>query len=302
MDGMKIDESLIPKIVGIVVAIIVVSIVLIPVTEEVTATEDTFDNSQFARSYMKELEDSDSWTRSDQIWYYEGEKVTENKSGNYSILFTDNAVVREIANVRGTTVSYASNGVTSLDVTEDDSVLEITYNGTSNTTSFNYGFGAVPEGNYIMQTTAGGSYVLKDTVMYVTGITNVANNNNSEVICVISGSIKDGFTVTASPVKNATISDITIGEITVNAVAVDGYVDLYKITNIQFSISATYDGDTVSYDATYSTFVLPKEVTAEKAIHPDAMTNTIISTIPIFVVLAILMGIVGLMYFNRNGQ
>ena len=267
----------------------------VPVFNEVTSTTDTFDNSGFARSQMKVLEDGDSWTRTDEVWYYEGDVVTSNKSGSYSILFTDNTVVREIANVRGTTVTYASNAVSSLDVTEEDTTLEITYNGSSNTTAFNYGFGAVPEGDYIMQGYNAGSYVLKDTVMYVTGVTSLTGANASEVLCTVSGSIKDGFTVNAVPVKNSTVTDIVIGEITVNAAPVNGYVDLYTITNIQFTVSATFGVDTVSYDATYSTFVLPKEVTAEKSIHGDMAFNTVIDIIPLVAGLGLLIG--GVVYF-----
>lgn len=279
-------------IIGVMVSALIL-VAFVPVFNEVSSTTDTFDNSGFARSQMKELADGDSWIRSDGVWYYEDEEVTSGSSGNYSILFTDNMVVREIANVRGINVSYSSNGVTSIDVSDGDTSLELTYNqSTTASYEFSYGYGAVAEGDYILKTTSSSAYVLKDTTIYLTGITSLTGANTSEVICTVAGSIEDGFTVSVAPVKNGTATNLTIGEITVNATEVSGYVDLYKLTNITFDIGATYNDEEVTYNATYSTFVMPKEVTAEKSVHGGSAFNAVIDIIPLVAGVGLLMGAV----------
>ena len=104
------------------------------------------------------------------------------------------------------------------------------------------------------------------------------------------GTYDDGITITSAN------TDATYSNITWNITPMDGYVDLYKLTSIEFDI--TYN-DTVTH-ATYSYFAVPTEVTAELAVHPDAATLSMLSVIPIVVMIGIVLAVVGVAIVGRN--
>lgn len=289
------SKALIGSIMGVVIGVILLGSLLAPTISDVTETQKTFDNTDYARHQMKELESGDTWTRSDGTWYYNDEVVTTNSTGSYSVLFTDNLTIREVANIRGVDYRTGANSTTSAEiVTVDESTLGISINESVSATSFNYGYGAVPSGDYIMKDMVKSAYVLKDTDMYVTGVTNlVTGENASELLFVISGSIEDGFTVSVQNVKNSTVTDITVGEVTVNATPVDGVEDVYLFTNITFDFTGTYDGTETTTTATYGTFVMPKTVTAELSVHMTDAQNDLIKVLPVLVVVALFMVFVG---------
>lgn len=287
--------------VGAIVVILVAVSVILPIFAAAGETTETLDNSDFARHQMKTLETGDTWTRTGSTWYYNDEEVTTDSSGGYSILFTDSAVIRENGGARGPDLTGAYNSTTSAEiVTVDETTLGLSVNESTSYINFEYGYGAVADGDYIMKTMEDSAYILGNETIYISGVTNVASATTSEVFCVISGSIADGFTVTVSPVKNATISDIVVGEITVNAEEVEGYVNLYLFTSIEFTLSGTYNEDTVSTNATYGTFVMQKEVTAETTTHPTGATLTIIQILPVLILVGVMLFIVNSFVANRR--
>ena len=301
MDGMKIDESLIPKIIGIVVAVIVVAVALIPITEEVTETSDTFTNEGYWR--MKEISNNDTWeydgSNSDNPWSY-NEEPQDIARRSVNALLGPDWCVRSNGQARGQSISGNASTITAT----SDGII-ITFEGTGgNSEQLLPGYGVDKNGSFIMKRGTNNVYVLDDSVLFGTGLTTV---DSVDFVVHVEGNVKDGATFTAYSNRNGTtISNVEFTNISVNAEKISGYVNLYSFSSITANITfdTIVDDTTVSHsgEVTYNGIITPREVTAEKAIHADAMTNTIISIIPIFVVLAILMGIVGLMYFNRNGQ
>lgn len=275
--------------ISIFIVVVLMGSLLIPILDDVTTTSGTFDNEDFARHEMAELQSGDEWTRTDGVWYYNGEELTSNTSGSAGVIFTDNLTIREIGNIRGVGYKTAANSTNSVDVVAvDESTLGLSINDSTTYVTFTYGFGAVLDGDYIMKDYGKTAYVLEDTDMYITGVTAIDSSDNAtEVLCVIAGSIGDGFTVNVSNVKNSTVEDITVGTVTVNATPVDGYVDLYLFDSIEFTISGTQDDTEVSTDATYSTFVMPKVVTAELSEHLGTAEIGLIMVIPILLILAV---------------
>ena len=314
MDGMKIEESLIPKIVGIVVAIIVVSVVLIPITNAVTQTEKTLENDGYYRMSTNEISGADTmvitWDHTkpttltiDGVDYAISTDIFPSVGVTRTVAFADDVLLRMArieTNNYGLELWYSSaksvyaNENVDLTLTIDstkvtwqkgvEEAFELSYTGDWTVIDSN--------GNKIMKSGNTDAYMLADSEFSIAGISGVGVGGGSPTMAffVIDGTMDD-FTVT-NP------NDITISNAESTYTDASGYVDLYALEKITFT--TTYNGTDV--DQTYTYFVVPYQVTAELSQHLDPMTNTIISIIPIFVVLAILMGIVGLMYFNRNGQ
>ena len=287
-------------VITLVVGVILCGALLGPVINDVTETERTFDNSAYGFYQMKALEVGDLWERSENVWTYNEETIILSDDANVSILVLDNTAFRQNGDVRGTT--QTSNNFVNAEVTEEGIVM---FNE-DKPISFNSGYGAVSEGgDYILKTYTDKAYVLEDTPLWITGVTGFAGAGSAaNIICHIEGTIKDGLTITLGPVKNGTTSNLQAGEYTINYSEVPGYNGLYLIEGVSFTITADNTVDEVvtpiSVDATYSTFVIPKEVTAERTVHLTDGQNSLIGVIPIMVIVALLMAAVGAIALRRG--
>lgn len=316
MDGLKIDESLIPKIIGIIVAVIVATVVLIPITEEATATTDTFTNEGYFRMSEIEATDDTAYVLTWDVTTPNTINVNDipikmdltNAPAQVTICFDNDWMLR--ANITSgsiSTITYIPNtGATTLASSTMEVTLEagsVTAVMDSTTKTEDYTVAYIPDNNgpFVMKKSDNVAYINSNSEMVACGMSR-ANTSGifTERGIVFNGSIEDGITPTIWRPPTDTTSTIT--DVEINATQDGKYIGIYKLSNITMVFNYVDDDQTVQTNLTYSYFLVPAEVTAEKAVHADDMTNTIISTIPIFVVLAILMGIVGLMYFNRNGQ
>lgn len=289
-------------IITLVVGVILTGALLGPVISDVSKTSNDFDNSSYAIYNMKELETGDNWTYADSTWSLNGDALTTSGSGSISVIVTDNAVIRQNSQARGTTVNM--NGVSDVEIIEvtDSNALSI---NDSTEVAYTAGYGATGEGQYIMKTYSDKAYVTGDTPIWATGITSLVDGKSkSNMVCHIEGTINDGLTVTVSNVSAGTVSDIVVGEYTLNATKVDGYKDLYLLDNVVFGITANYtDVDTpveYSINASYSTFILPKTITAELSDHLTPGQISLMGAIPIMVIVALLMTAVGAIALRRN--
>lgn len=288
-------KKIVMGVISVAVAIIVL-MSMIPIFTDAGKSEDTFDNSDSAFYFMKELESGDSWTRTNGVWAYNGETLTNSSNDNVSIVVTENTVFRQSGQVRGTT--YGGNTINTVDVVTVDTTDVIKLN-TNTTINYTVGYGAVTEGDLILKNYTDKAYVHGDTPIWVTGVTGLPQTSSlGNLVCHVEGTIDDGFTITVDPVSNGAASNIVVGDYTVNYSEVNGYKDLYLIENIQFGITADYtDSDVTtskSTTATYSTFILPKEVTAERSAHASPVEATLIGLIPLLMMVGIMLTAVGL--------
>ena len=112
-----------------------------------------------------------------------------------------------------------------------------------------------------------------------------------------NGTIDDGITL--STIYSASGITVTYSEPVANDTAVNGYVDLYKLNNYTFTITYTNGQDTGTYDATYSYFIVPVSVTAEKTIHADDNTASIISMVPFILIMGIVLMFISVVLVRR---
>lgn len=108
------------------------------------------------------------------------------------------------------------------------------------------------------------------------------------------GSIDDGVEI-STVYKPNSITTVSYSEPVATYTAVNGYDDLYKLDKYQFTI--TYDANTSN--ATYSYFIVPAEVTAEKTYHPDSTMSAVLDLLPLVVGFGLLLFIVAEFLYRR---
>lgn len=290
-------------VITLVVGVVLCGAMLVPVINDVTETERTFDNTAYGYYQMKEFEVGDKWERDGTTWTLNGETLTTDASDTVSIIVSNNEVVRQGGSIRGTL--FGSNNLTAAEVVTVDSVDKLIFNNGTTPYDYDSGYGATNDGDYILKTYTDKAYVHGDTNLWATGVTGQAGTDSrGNLIVHIEGTINDGVTITVDKVNNGLSSNIVVSDATINYETVSGYDDLYLIDTITFTITTDYTVDevttSITTNATYSTFVLPKEITAERSVHLTDGQNSLIGVIPIMVIVALLMAAIGVITLRRD--
>lgn len=280
------------------IVVIVLASVLMPVLGDATETEKTFTNEGYYR--MSEITSDTSLVIS---WTYEdptnitvgdatvsmdkvpvGTTVTIVGGNDYVIRYLNNGATSKW--IQG----YDSNGVSTAK-SESSQSCTITISGLSVSASIgggtrsgtlNDGYHIDPNGPFIMKDKDKGAYVKTDDSLIVfSGLTGT-------VKVFATGTIDDGMDFAA-------IENTTFGDVTFNYTEDPKYTNLVSLTTCTFDI--TVSGTTTA--ATYSYYLVPYEVTAERAIHLDPNEIAILGAIPALVIVALLIGVLALYMKSR---
>lgn len=300
-------KTIVVSVVSIAIACLFAVTLLIPVIAESTTTEDTFTNEGLWR--MKEIETGDVWKRVDNAGG--GYKWTLNDVDQTTIANQDSNTVlgvewcvRSNGQARGHTVGGNVTYITA--TTTDNNVLLSGggINGSGSQTKTGYGIDI--NGDYLMKRYDNTSYVKGDSEIFGTGQSTV---DSVRVIIHVVGTVDDGATITLDSAYDnsgtATVTNFVATNVVVNNTAVDGYLDLYSFTSITADVSFDYtpygseETTTKTGSITYSSVVVPYEVTAERSIHPDANTSAILNLIPLLVIVGIILATVGFIAFRK---
>lgn len=139
------------------------------------------------------------------------------------------------------------------------------------------------DGDWVMKKSTVPAYVNDDSFFMGVGLT--AGSSAIGIVGLnVSGSIEDGATITAWRGTGLTFTDIEIDESSVNS-----HINLYKLNKVTFTAT---DADNDTLDITYSYFIVPYQVTAEKATHLDNTESTLIDLIPLLLAVALVLGII----------
>lgn len=303
------SSKLTQAVVGIIVAVMVLGIVLVPVLSQATETEKTFVNNGGFYP-MKEISATDEGT-----YTLEWEKtntteltingVTFDAYGSYGSAITtiacgDDWIIRYSSadNQYGycqtyNGVQWAGDGSSkSLTATAANGTLTVNVvSGSDTTITRTYTYDTMyaidtDVSDDIMKKSTETPYVKGDSTLYAMGITTGITG-----LVKVEGNIDDGVTVDVIGQDDEVVSNIVIDK-----TPVSGYNDLYTISKITFDVEI---GGTTT-NCVYSYFIVPYEVIAELSDHPTSMMITLINIIPVFVVLAIILGVCGLFYYRRN--
>lgn len=256
---------------------------MLPIFQDVTATEDTYTNTGLWR--MGELTPGDTWARnSSNTWTYNGETVLTSENSASSVLVGDTWSIRGNGIVWASTY-YANNPDVSITVGDSNVTINV------KTISGIDGYGAKSDGDYIMTQYNVPSYVHGDSRIYASGTSLI---DTYGFVCHIEGTINDGVTINCYAVNNTTtLSNFVVSNVSINATKDTSHVDLYRLDSITFDVSADYTsgGETtpVSGPVSYSSYVVPYQVTAERVAQGGDGFNTIVNLIPLVIGMGLLL-------------
>ena len=306
-------NKIIQYAVMVAVGVLIFSALLVPIINDATTTEKTFVNDEYYITMDKldsASEHTITWEKDTNTKITVDGKVIEPDWNSITIVAEENNLIRcskgtvgyylnfvgedvptgyGSSNDKSVSVTIANGSITFSGVTS----LDTTYSATS---AFTSGYVINPDDTgdyqYIMKESAANAYVLGDSEIYGIGYSSIGGAWNN--IFSVSGNIDDGINVTL--VSTTLEGDITLSDPTVTYSEVAGYDDLYQFEKVQFT--ATYNN--TNYPLTYSFVIVPAEVTAELAIHPDSATNSILGIIPLIVIVGLIAGIIGAIAIRRN--
>lgn len=283
----------------------------LPVFADTTQANDTFTNEGYLR--YTEIDATESYTMSWDITT--PEKVTVNgddyeiwKNGdgtrNISILMVpDHGIVR----YNHASSVYVATQVIGLGTLSLGNSYTVTLNNgtytvtdaenTSITGTFTTAYILDPDGEYILKNSSdraylvSGSTIIADSSFIAMGVTTVTSWNNG---FQITGTLAD-YDV---EVFNPAVNTFVISDIADDKKEVNGYNDLYTLSKITFNVTDSNDAD-IDVDATYSYFLVPYEVTAERSVHPEGATLTLMELLPVLIGAGLLIGVVGAVIVRR---
>lgn len=314
------DNKLVMISIAAVIGIIVLGSVLMPIMNDATAKEDTFTNEGYYT--MDSVTDESSriitWSKATPTKItidggdFDMSFAEVNRS--YTLIGSESLIVRyqKDSSVTGIqlyggstytsfhTGSAATAGDT-ITITLDAGDVTVLTDGTSplsvtkSVGTDAYIINPTNDGDYsyVMKKADKAAFVLGDSTIKFLGVSVAAGP--SGIAIYGTGSIDDGMTL-STIYKQNTITSVTYSDPVVTDEEVSGYVeDVYKLDKYNFTI--TYDSST--YDATYSYFLVPAEVTAERSVHFTDGQNAIFAAIPVMIILAVLLGVVALVIRSR---
>lgn len=310
------DNKLVMISIAAVIGIIVLGSVLMPILDDSTATTDTFTNEGYYR--MSELAPTDdapytiSWVKTNPFVFtfnnvdYNMQDILTTTNQYFTVLASDgaylrvanngNALIIQMHNSVGNPLVAADTSTTTMktfDVTVDSDSIDVsrvtgedqTVNVSASYSDWCYGFD--PAGKYIMKLTNSDAYVVDEDIIILAGVTKVGTTD----VAVYGFGNVDGISLeSAYPDDNTTYTDVEI-----NSTVVSDYLKLNKISTVTFDMTRS---GTVAH-ATYSYFLVPYEVTAERAVHFTDGQNAIFAAIPVLIILAVLLGVVALVIRSR---
>lgn len=306
------------KIVAVIIAGTVSALIfgaLLPVWADTTASEDTFTNEGYYSmdKVTDETETVISWSISAPNIVNIGSKTMDMStlpSKSFTLLGSDSLIIRYynngsdifmqafgayymslISNSQSATTFTATVSGGSVDIVID-STPEI-----SNTYSIGTDcYIANPDntGDYsvVMKKADVSAYVNGDSKIVLMG--NSITDYSSAIALYATGTLNDGLTFTTL-YKPSNVTTVTYSDPVVTYSEVDNHKDLYTLDKYQFNIIR--DGSPTA--VTYSYFVVPNEVTAERTVHMSGALATLVNIIPLLIAFGLIIGIAGVVIYKR---
>lgn len=301
------------KVVGVIIAatisLIVVAGILVPIVNDAVATSDTFTNDgYYTMDYNEDF--TITWSSADKYFLdVDGDKLDiRDCFGELarSIVVTNNMVIRcifdnDYVNIlshstEGRFWAVNSNGTGDLTITNVDGVVTATFrsNSTDEYTvktyveaSDVYGINGTGTGAFTMKDMNEPAIVGADSIVTLGGTTTIGTD-----IGVFATGVYDNLTFSFFDGEEVSPA---ISNVEIHKTPLNGYIDAYKLEKYTFDV--TIDGAATL--VTYSYFLVPTEVTADRAAPMDSAPAGIIEAIPIIVIVAILALIAGIMIRSR---
>lgn len=291
------ENKFIGLVVGLCVGVLLLAGLLAPLAAEATSPTSKFENSGYF--YMKKITAEDPETYTFEYSYtngvttisFNGEPVNLGGMTNPVTLATDGEdwFVRYGLNneyvglqIFGTDLVLGGYSVTPLTIELNRGTVTATgyIDGSETpevkTKTYTEAYIYSPDkSDYVMKKADSAAYLLKDSEYIAVGQTTIKEWFDA---LKITGTVENFDVGILIPEKTITVSNKVV-----DAETVSGYEDLYSLSKLTFTVGY----DDASTDATYSYFIVPAEITAEKTNHLDTtQTSLILASVTIaFVVL-----------------
>lgn len=288
-------------VVGVVIAALLLTTILVPIIGEATTTEKTFTNEGFF--YLQEytgddIEYSAKWDHTKPTSFTVNDveiPITYTENLNTSIVLDGNFFLRYVP-ATGVSLYYGSQAIVEANLTNgydmtlsySSGTLTITNGTASREISVETFYSIATEGDYVMKKPTVQTYMNGDSLIYGAGRTGSGDNILGSLV---SGTVEDvDVTVWRGTYE---VSDIEVTKTTVN-----GYDDLYLFDKVTFK--ATNTETTTVQNVTYNYVVVPYQVTAELSQHLDGSSIALLSIVPLLITVGIIMAVVGLFVIRRE--
>lgn len=285
-------NKLIQYAVMVAVGVLVFASLLVPLTNEATATTTTFNNTGIY--YMENPSEPISVIyEGGTDWTIDGAPLEYTVYGATNIIVTEDIFIRNVGQVRGSVyagwknaeLTIGNGSITGTATLSNDTTAAVNY-------TYEYVYVATSEkSDNIMTLPDSRPYITSDSVLIGKGLTTIKDsdgNNNTGTFYVEVNNL--------TPTVTTLTPNVSITNVQLNTNEVAGYVGLYQFTSVTFTaVWGEY-----STNCTYNILIAPAEVTAEKAIHADDSTRAIIGVIPLIVIVGLIAGIVGVVAIRRN--
>ena len=296
------------------IGVILAGSLMMPVLNDVTATEKTFDNAANSIAYFDKVGETDEitfeWDHSNPTvatingeevalpdptnFYYGISLITsEGMSLRYYKQGTDNYHVQSIGGgqIAGYYGDASVNSGLDLTLTINATAITNTASARTFTTTGNT-YTISNSGEYVMKSSDTPAYLLGDSNTIATGLTIV-----SSVWVVMGWDSNTGAEI--EPAVYYPASEYTISNIDVDATDVSGYIGVTKLNKVTYTVTKN-DDPTVTANVTYSYFIVPASITGELSQHLTPGQNSLVGVIPIMVIVTLLMTAVGAIALRRN--
>lgn len=286
------------KTISVALAIVTVSAVifgaLLPMFQDVTATEDTFTNDGYF--YVDSVAEGNSinYRYENSTLYINGEQFgtpVDNTYSGLTVMYTENLNIRYDGTMKMRGI-LGNHNAQYLNLTVSAGTITGEWQSTGDTpsqvsTTYTTFYGIVADKSERVMCKSP-QYVNESSYISASGITQIAST--TWAIVNIDGSIADGLTINLHKDSNGTVLDtFTVKDYTIDYSEVSGYEDLYQIDKIDITVTDGENDD----DMVYTIFTVPTEVTAERSVHVNGPTGAIIDLIPLIVALSIVILAVG---------
>lgn len=281
------NMKIVGSIIGVAVAILMVSSVLAPVVTDAAAESDTYVNDGYFTLDKFTSEDTlnVSWNYSTpDLFIVNGEEVEFLGDMDFSVILSKEFAVRQIAN--GIRLTYYGSG-TAFDANATNPNFTLTYTGGScvasngvdtKTTETTELYCIANDGDFVMKKTTDGAYLNSDSEFFANGLTFFGTMG---LQTVMYGNWMD-------PTVTYSREGVVASDFTVNYTENETHTDLYVLDSFTFNTTL----NDVNKDVIFSYFVVPHEVTADRTEPLDRGAATIlVATIPIIIV-ALMMALI----------
>lgn len=293
------NNKLIPIVLTLVVGIILAGSVLVPVLNDATETEKTYTNSGY---WYMSSDDSKPHTFefvSGYTWIIDGVEYntgTEDPSKLKTLISTGDMVMRNNGWANGNTSGFMRGTTTFAEFTIYNGNISGEYQNTLQAAhqKIDYHYDSIyfaqfkSDDNTLTKYNIGNIYLKNDSEIICNGFSTI---NNTTVLIKIEGTITNPELKIYNQFDGSDLTDTyEITDLTVNKVETD-CKDLFKVSSITFT--ATPTGEETGTEVTYSSFIVPSEVTGELKEHLTPGQIALMGAIPVLVIVALLVVAVG---------